>query len=131
MAKVRVLGDAIQLKTELTKEDLDRVKAFAPESLKLYDQDGNEVFGVDEGDAFYSKYGVCFSNTDSEGRLFMTSDNPVEDHSDPEKEKEEIIKHFAQILNKLEAIEMSVRNARQALMEIEESVKTSVEIVAE
>lgn len=131
MAKVRVMGDAIQMKSDLTKADLERVKTFAPDALKLFDEEGNEVFGVDMGDARFSKFGVCFSNTDSEGKLFMTSDSPVTDHSDPEKEKEEIIKYFAQILNKLDAVETNVNAAMEALINIEDSVRNSVEIITE
>ena len=126
MAKITIMGDMIQIKTELTKSDVDRVKTFAPETLKLFDNDGNEVFGVDMGDACYSKYGVCFCSEDSNGKLFMSTNNPVCDHSDPEAEKEEVTKHFALLLNKLNAVEANVQNAAETLSAVEAEASESV-----
>ena len=126
MAKLTIMGDMIQLKSDLTREEVERVEAFAPEALKLFDTDGNEVFGVSVGNAFYSKYGVCFCSEDSEGKLFMSTDNPVKDHTDPEAERKEVIKYFAPMLSKLEAIESNVAGAREALEAMEESVDNSV-----
>ena len=118
MAKMKIVGDIIQLKSDLTKEQFKRVEAFAPESLKLYD-----------GDACYSKYGVCFCSEDAEGKLFMSTNNPVTDHSDPEKEREEIVKKFAPILNKLQLVEANILSAEEYLGEIEASVRDSVTFV--
>ena len=129
MAKMKIVGDIIQLKSDLTKEQFKRVEAFAPESLKLYDEEGNEVFGIAVGDACYSKYGVCFCSEDAEGKLFMSTNNPVTDHSDPEKEREEIVKKFAPILNKLQLVEANILSAEEYLGEIEASVRDSVTFV--
>lgn len=126
MAKITIVGDMIQIKTDLTKSDVERVKTFAPEALKLFDNEGNEVFGVDMGDACYSKYGVCFCSEDADGKLFMSTDNPVSDHSDPEKEKEEVTKYFALLINKLRAVEANVQGAAETLTAVETEAKEAV-----
>lgn len=126
MAKITIMGDIVQIKTDLTKSDVDRVKTFAPEALKLFDNEGNEIFGVDLGDACYSKYGVCFCSEDSEGKLYMSTNNPVTDHSDPEAEKEEVVRHFALLLNKLRAVEANVQGAAETLTAVETEAKESV-----
>lgn len=126
MAKITIMGDIVQIKTDLTKSDVDRVKTFAPEALKLFDNEGNEIFGVDLGDACYSKYGVCFCSEDSEGKLYMSTNNPVIDHSNPEAEKEEVVKHFALLLNKLKAVEANVQGAADTLSAVEAEATESV-----
>lgn len=130
MAQIKIMGDALQIKSELTAKEIERVEAFAPDALKLFDQDDNEIFGVTyPADACYSKYGVCFCNTDDEGKIFMTTNNPVVKHGDPEEEKKEVIKRFAPILSKLNMIEANVADAQAALDEMEASVTESVTFV--
>ena len=129
MAKMKVMGDMIQLSTDLTKDELERVKNFAPEALKLFDNEGNEVFGVGIGDASYSKYGICFCSETAEGKMFMTTNNPVTDHSDPTKEREEIVRYFAPIINKLQAVEANIAAVRESLDALEASVQDAVTFV--
>lgn len=126
MAKVTILGDMVQIKSELTSAQVERVKAFAPEALKLYDEDGNEIFGVDEGNASFSKYGICFCSEDSEGKLFLTTNNPCVDHEDADKEKKIVVKTFAPILAKLKAVEENIAACEHDLDELEASVTDSV-----
>ena len=129
MAKMKVMGDMIQLSTDLTKDELERVKNFAPEALKLFDNEGNEVFGVGIGDASYSKYGICFCSETAEGKMFMTTNNPVTDHSDPAKEREEIVRYFAPIINKLQVVEANIATVRESLDAMEASVQDAVTFV--
>jgi RecA-family ATPase len=129
MAKMKVMGDMIQLSTDLTKDELERVKNFAPEALKLFDHEGNEIFGVGIGDASYSKYGICFCSETAEGKMFMTTNNPVTDHSDPAKEREEIVRYFAPIINKLQVVEANIATVRESLDAMEASVQDAVTFV--
>ena len=128
MAKVKVLGDMMQIKTEITGAELERVEKFAPEMLKLTDDDGNEVFGISRGSAFYSKYGICFCSEDAEGKLFMSTNNPVTDHGNAEEEKDKVVKELAPIINKLQAVENQIKKAGEILTAIETEVRESVEI---
>lgn len=129
MAKIKVMGDVIQLSTELTREELERVKNFAPDALKLFDTEGNEIFGVGIGDASYSKYGICFCNETAEGKMFMSTNNPVTDHADPAEEREAIVRYFAPIINKLQAVEANVAAAKETLDSMEAAVQDSVEFI--
>ena len=121
MAQINVSGDAIQIKTSLTEEEFDMIEHYAPESLKLVDDNGNEYFGITRGDAHYSKYGISFCNTDSEGRLFMTANNPVNDHSDPEKEKKQISKILAQTINNLQTVEDQIEAKKPEIVALEQN----------
>lgn len=126
MAKVTIIGDIVQIKSDLTRKELERIKTFAPEAVKLFDKDDNEIFGIDFGHASFSKYGICFCSEDSEGKLFMTTDNPVLDHSDKEAERIEVTKYFAPIISKLQAIEENVASVKDTLEGMEASVADSV-----
>ena len=128
MAKVTVLGDMMQIKSDITAKELERIESFAPEMLKLTDDEGNEIFGVSRGNAFYSKYGICFCSEDAEGKLFMSTTNPVTVHGDAEEEKTAIIKELAPILHKLQAIEANIKKADEMLTAIETEVRESVEL---
>ncbi len=130
MAKLRVLGDTIQIKTELTEKDFKKITNYAPEALKIKDEDGNEIFGISRGSAHWSKYGVAFCNTDSNGKLFMTTENPVIEHSDPVAEKEQLKEIFAQLIFHLEMIEENFQHIKAELAAMEQNAENSIEVDA-
>lgn len=129
MAKLNVMGDTIQITSDVTREEMERVERYAPEVLKLFDDEGNEIFGVGIGNASFSKYGVCFCSETTEGKLFMTTNNPVLDHSDADKERKAIVRHFAPVLSKLQAVEANVSSAMEALDEVEAEVEEAITFV--
>ena len=126
MAKITIMGDVLQIKSILTIDEIERVKMYAPDALKLFDEEGNEVFGVSIGDSFWSKYGICFCSTDGEGKVFMSTNNPVTDHTDAEAEKAEVIKVFAPVLNKLNAIEAHIKGVQEEITALEVDAANSV-----
>lgn len=128
MAKLKVLGDMIQIKIDLTESDYNKVKNYAPDALKVKDEEGNEVFGISMGDAHWSKYGVAFCNTDADGKLFMTTTNPVHDHDDPAEEKKQIKEEFAQTIFFLEMIEKGFADVKTELAAIEQNAEESIEM---
>ena len=128
MATLKVLGDMIQIKSDLTEKDFKKIKNYAPEVLKLTDREGNEVFGINMGDAHWSKYGISFCNTDADGKLFMTTNNPVTDHDDPEAEKKEIKELFASVLFNLVSIEKHFEQIKTELNAIEEEAEKNIEM---
>ena len=128
MAKLKVLGDMIQIKSDLTEKDFKKVQNYAPEALKLKDEKGNELFGVSRGDAHWSKYGIAFCNTDADGKLFMTTNNPVTQHDDPEAEKKTIKEVFATVLFNLESIEKNFSQIKAELDAIEQEAERNIEM---
>ena len=129
MATLKVLGDVIQIKTELTEKDYKKISNYAPEALKVKDDKDNELFGISMGDAHWSKYGIAFCSTDADGKLFMTTPNPVQDHSDPKEEKEAIKELFAQTIFNLEIVEANFDKIKTELAAIEQNAAASIEMV--
>lgn len=128
MAKLKVLGDMIQIKINLTESDFTKVKNYAPEALKVKNDEGDEVFGISIGDAHWSKYGVAFCNTDADGKLFMTTNNPVVEHEDPAEELKIIKEKFAQTIFFLEMIEKNFENIKTELNAMEQNAERSIEM---
>ena len=72
MARATILGDVIQIKSRLTKEQLKRAENFKPGTSVLEDENGNEVFRIEYGkSASFSKYGISFCSTDENGFMFI------------------------------------------------------------
>ena len=67
------------LTSTLKKEDLELVKKYAPNALKIKDSDGNDIFGMSyvEGKPFVSKNGVTFGSANADGFLLVTGDIPA------------------------------------------------------
>lgn len=128
MAKLNVLGDAVQLKSALTTEEIATVKTFDPERLKLKDEEGNELFSISLGHASISKYGIVFCSTDAEGKAYVTTENSVTDHSNPELEKAFLVKEWAPILANLTKLEGQVALALEDIAAMEASVVDAIEI---
>lgn len=128
MAKITVLGDTIQIKLDLTKTDFEKVQNYAPDTLKIKNKEGDEVFGISVGNAHWSKYGVAFSGTDADGKLFMTTANPVQCHQDPEAEKKAIKEAFAQTIFFLENIEKNFAEMKEQLNILEANAEASITI---
>ena len=128
MAKLKVLGDMIQIKIDLTEADFNKVKNYAPDALKIKNEEGDEVFGISKGDAHWSKYGVAFCNTDADGKLFMTTTNPVHEHGDPAEELKRIKEEFAQTIFFLEMIEQSFAEMKTELDAMEQNAERSIEM---
>lgn len=126
MATLKVVGDTIQIKIDMTEADFDKVKNYAPDALKVKDEDKNEIFGISKGDAHWSKYGVAFCNTDSNGKLFTTLSNPVCDHSSPEDEKKTIKEVFAQTLFFLGIIEQNFAQIKTELDAMEQDAERNI-----
>ena len=132
MAKIKVMGDTVQICSSLTVDEIKKVSFYKPECLNLVDGNGDAYFGIGVGNAHYSKHGVMFSSRDFEGKAFMTTNNPVtNEHTDRGAEKELLTKTFAGIIANLEAIEEQVYSAMEEISVIEATTANSIEFIDE
>ena len=132
MAKIKVLGDTVQICSSLKVEEIKKASFYMPNCLNLVDEKGEAFFGIGIGNAHSSKHGVTFSSKDHEGKAFMTTNNPVTgDHTDRGAERELLTKTFAGIVHNLEAIEEQVREALVDIRDIESTTSRSIDFVDE
>lgn len=73
--KVTLFKDVARyaLTSTLTKENIDLVKKYRPDALKVKDADGNDVFGISyvEGKNCIAKNGITFGATSHDGGFAM------------------------------------------------------------
>ena len=66
------------LTSTLKKEDLDLVKKYRPDALKIKDSEGNDIFGMSyvAGKPCVSKNGATFGATNKDGFAIISGDIP-------------------------------------------------------
>ena len=72
--KVTITGDAFALTSSIKVEDIKMLKKQSPDSLKIKDDENNDIFGIDyvEGCPSISKFGITFSGSSRDGKGFAT-----------------------------------------------------------
>jgi hypothetical protein len=123
MAKVKILGNMFQLKSELKVSDIEKVEKYAPEALKIVDDNGNEVFGICMGSPSITKYGVSFDGEDEAGFAYLSA------ASNKELTKEAVVEEFAYSISMLNIIEKSIKDTMEHFTELEAEVMASIEEV--
>ena len=105
MAKAKVLADTVSITSEvLTDENIRKVKALSPSTLKIVDENEGELYSIDSTNfkSEVSKYGTVFKNGEAVGRVCGFYD--IED----DKKEEEITNYLLPILVRINAIEDAV-----------------------
>lgn len=67
-------GNAVTLQSSVYMGEIELLKKYAPNKLKLKSEDGKEdLLAFDVGtEAVISKYGICFTNEDADGFAILT-----------------------------------------------------------
>lgn len=128
MAKITLLGDALQIKSTITEKVLAKAQKYCPKTCKLIDEDGNELFAIGKGSASCSNHGILFPSADPEGRLFTTIMLHNLPHESYKSDKELIKDEFAITLYNLSKVEDQIMNALETINMIERSVEDSIHI---
>ena len=134
MANITAYGDTLTITSDITKEEYLKVERFAPEALKLKDEDGNEIFRViyDPFAKSCSENGIVFHSVNTEGKLFFTTDNVVTGiHEDLDAERAMITDRYASILTKINAVESVIKAVSNDVNGMAESVQSSIHICGE
>lgn len=105
MAKAKVLADTISITSEvLTDENIRKVKALSPTTLKIVDENEGELYSVDATDynSNINTYGALFKNGEAVGRVPYFND--IAD----DKKEETVTNYLLPILVRINAIEDAV-----------------------
>ena len=67
------------LTSTLKTEDIELVKKYRPDALKIKNSDGDEVFGLAyvEGKPSVAQFGITFGATNADGFAIVTGDIPA------------------------------------------------------
>ena len=132
MAKITVNGDALTIATNITVEQYEKVMNFNPDLLKIKDEEGNELYRVaytpgTKGEC--SKYGIAFSSSTPDGKMFLTTENVVVGtHTNYEEERKMIIEKYARIINNINMVEAAIASADESMTELENTITDRVSI---
>jgi hypothetical protein len=87
MAKVKVLGSAAVVVSELKVKDIETLRKFKPSALKLVDKETkDELFAVSMSSTpAFNKFGANFTNANAEGFAEMTITIPTTVAEDQKK----------------------------------------------
>jgi len=68
-AHVEISGASAVVVSDVAREDWERVEKYAPEALKIVDEDGDALFKVKtcSGSGSINEYGVCFGTYTNDG----------------------------------------------------------------
>ena len=105
MAKAKVLADTISITSEvLTDENIRKVEALSPTTLKVIDENEGELYsvGATNYNSNVNKYGASFKHGEAVGRI------PDFDNIEDDKKKEAITNYLLPILVRINAIEDAV-----------------------
>jgi hypothetical protein len=105
MAKAKVLADTISITSEiLTNENIRKVKALAPATLKIVDENEGELYSIDSSETYVelNRYGAVFKDGVTVGRV------PNFEFIADDKREETITNYLLPILVRINAIEEAV-----------------------
>lgn len=130
---------ALTICSDLTIEQIEQAKKFAPEALTLFEKvDGKKVpvfklVCAPFEDASLDEFGIVLNKFDSEHKMYGTMlcvDPCHDDNRSAEVQKQEILDNFAKQLVMLKQIEDQVTAILEEKADLIESIEDCVEVQA-
>lgn len=129
MAKLKAFGDSLMIQSAIRVTDFDKMLKFKPDALRLKNEEKEDIFVVQMGEPSVSRHGISFCSHNTEGYLFMTTENVVTHcHTDLDEERDLIEMNYASILANLIKVEKQVQEAKKEIAEMVASVSDSIEV---
>lgn len=125
MAKVKNVGTALHIVSEISLENFKKLRNFKPEALELRDKDGNTFFVVDveQNNGGISSFGITFDET-KDGKLAIT----FIDSELPNDKKEYIAATYGKAIANLIQLEKQVAEEVKGYDKFIKEVEASVEV---
>lgn len=130
MSKVKIVGNAVVITSDLKVEEILKVKKFTKSGLTLKDEKGNDIFAIDYcpgANGSISEHGVVYAETNAEDyaqlSLLLAEDVKAEDRMDV------ILDNYAIALGNLKTLETYIREAATELNATVENIKDGIEVI--
>ena len=129
MANVKIVGNAIVLTSELKAEELNTVKKFTKDGLKLKDEKGNEIFSIayTPGRSAISDYGVNYGEMNAEG--YAQASFVLDETIKAEDRMATVLDNYAIAIGNLKTLETYIRETSVNINKTVEEIKDSIEIL--
>jgi hypothetical protein len=129
MAKLKIVGNAVVITSELTAEQLTTVKKFTKDGLKLKDEKGNEIFAIafTPGRSSISEHGINYGEVNAEG--FAQATLLLDESIKAEDRMNVVLDTYAIGIGNLKALETYIREAATSITKTVEDIKDSIEVL--
>lgn len=131
--RIAIVGDAVVLTSTLKVGDIELLKKYKPDALKLTDEDGKQIFGVayESGRGTFSKTGIVFGGTARDGSGYATLTVNLESDGDVDVEtlKSTIADMLGDVPTKVGAIESTAPAAVEEIGTARETLINSITIL--
>lgn len=129
--KITINADAYAITSDLKVADIELLKKYDPDALKVKDEDGNEKFAVSyqEGKACIAPFGVTFGGVsrDGEGKATITGAIPSEAKT-TDAAKNYIAEKIGGVIAYLRDLEESVPAAAEAVRANRQSIIDAIDV---
>ena len=129
MANVKIVGNAVVLTSDLTVEEIAKVKKFTKNGLKLKDEKGNDIFEIvySPGHSSISDYGINYGEVNAEGYAQATL--MLDESIKPENRLDVVLDCYAIALGNIRTLETYIREAATEVNSTVEAIKSSIEVL--
>lgn len=129
--KITITADAYALTSDLAVKDIELLKKYNPDALKIKDEEGNEKFAVSysEGKPSIAAFGVTFGGKtrDEAGKATITGTIPS-DVRTAESAKEFVAEKFGAVVVYLKQLEASVPEAAKKIADERKALVDSITV---
>lgn len=127
--KLTITADAYALTSDLAVKDIELLKKYNPDALKITDEDGNVKFavGYSEGNPNIASFGVTFGGKtrDEAGKATITGVIPS-DVKTAEGAKEFVAEKFGSVVAYLKQLEETVPKAAKEVADARKALVDSI-----
>lgn len=129
MANVKIVGNAVVFTSALKTEELEKVKKFTKNGLKLKDEKGNDIFtiGYTPGHSAISDYGINYGEKNAEGYAQATL--VLDESIKAEERLDAVLDTYAIAIGNLNTLETYIREAATEVNNTVENIKDSIEVL--
>ena len=129
MANVKIIGNAMVLTSDLKVEELNTVKKYTKDGLKLKDEKGNEIFSIacTPGHSSISSYGVSYGEENAEG--YAQASLVLDESIKAEERMATVLDNYAIAIGNLKTLETYIREAYTGINKTVEEIKDSIEVL--
>lgn len=129
MANVKIVGNAVILTSDLTVEEIAKVKKFTKNGLKLKDEKGNDIFEIayTPGMSSISDYGINYGEVNAEGHAQATL--MLDELIAAEKRLDVVLDNYAIAFGNIKTLETYIREAATEVNSTVEAIKESIEVL--
>lgn len=121
--RIAIIADKFAVNSSIKLEDIELLKKYKPDALKIRDEEGNDLFAIDykAGQPSISKFGVTFSAVAGRtAKVALTGEIPAGTSNPKEFVADRVgvaVDYINQLENEIPAVVETIKATRKTLMD--------------